>query len=175
MFLAPVSPLAEGTDRIFADQAIDLGYELLCPMPFVQEEFEKDFLPPEALEPDSRERFRGLLKRAREGAGVTTFELDGNRSAAPNAYALGGRVVLNQSDLLVVVWDGQNRAGDGSTVDTAQEAIGLPACPCCGSTRWRHGIGSCCAMQRICGVLKAMIAVCREITVPAIRRRHGNP
>ena len=71
----------------------------------------------------SRERFRGLLKRAREGAGVTTFELDGNRSAAPNAYALGGRVVLNQSDLLVVVWDGQNRAGDGSTVDTAQEAI----------------------------------------------------
>jgi hypothetical protein len=121
--LRAVSPLAEGTDRIFADQAIDLGYELLCPMPFAQEEFEKDFLPPEALEPDSRERFRGLLKRAREGAGVTTFELDGNRSAAPNAYALGGRVVLNQSDLLIVVWDGQNRAGDGSTVDTAQEAI----------------------------------------------------
>ena len=32
-------------------------------------------------------------------------------------------MVLNQSDLLIVVWDGQNRAGDGSTVDTAQEAI----------------------------------------------------
>ena len=121
--LRAVSPLAEGTDRIFADQAIDLGYELLCPMPFAQEEFERDFVPPEALEPDSRERFRSLLKRGREGAGVTTFELDGNRSAAPNAYALGGRVVLNQSDLLIVVWDGQNRAGDGSTVDTAQEAI----------------------------------------------------
>jgi hypothetical protein len=121
--LRAISPLAEGTDRIFADQAIDLGYELLCPMPFTQEEFEKDFLPPEALEPDSLDRFRGLLKRAGEGAGVTAFELDGDRSAAPNAYALGGRVVLNQSDLLIVVWDGQNRAGDGSTVDTAQEAI----------------------------------------------------
>jgi len=65
--LRAVSPLAEGTDRIFAEQAIDLGYELLCPMPFRQEEFEKDFLPPEALEPDSLKRFRGLLKRARGG------------------------------------------------------------------------------------------------------------
>jgi hypothetical protein len=121
--LRAVSPLAEGTDRLFADQAINLGYELLCPMPFGQEEFENDFLPPEALEPDSRDRFRGLLERAREGAGVTTFELDGDRSASPTAYALGGRVVLNQSDLLVIVWDGQDRAGDGSTIDTALEAI----------------------------------------------------
>jgi hypothetical protein len=35
-------------------------------MPLGQEEFEKDFLPPHALEPDSLERFRGLLKRRRE-------------------------------------------------------------------------------------------------------------
>jgi hypothetical protein len=121
--LRAVSPLAEGTDRIFAEQAIDLGYELLCPMPFRQEEFEKDFLPPEALEPDSIDRFHSLLKRARAGAGLTTFELDGDRSEAPNAYALDGRVVLNQSDLLIVVWDAHKRAGDGSTVDTALEAI----------------------------------------------------
>ena len=65
--LRAVSPLAEGTDRLFADQAIDLGYELLCPMPFAQEEFEQDFLPPEALEPDSRERFRSLLFSLDEG------------------------------------------------------------------------------------------------------------
>jgi hypothetical protein len=118
-----VSPLAEGTDRIFADQAIDLGYQLVCPMPFSQEQYEQDFLPPAALEPDSVERFHGLLNRARAVAGVTTFELDGDRSAAPNAYALCGRVVVNQSDLLIVVWDGHERAGDGSTVDTALEAI----------------------------------------------------
>jgi len=93
--LRAVSPLAEGTDRIFAEEALDLGYELFCPMPFSQEEFEQDFLPPNALEPDSRERFRGLLKRAGQGSGVTTFELDGERSAAPKAYALAGRIVLN--------------------------------------------------------------------------------
>ena len=123
--LRAVSPLAEGADRLFASEAIDLGYELLCPMPFSQEEFEKDFLPPDALELDSRERFRSLLKRARQGAGVTTFELDGDRSAAPDAYSLCGRVVLNQSDLLIAVWDGHKPAGDGSTADTALEAVGF--------------------------------------------------
>jgi hypothetical protein len=52
--LRAVSPLAEGADRIFADEAIDLGYELLCPMPFNQAEFEKDFVSPDALEPAYR-------------------------------------------------------------------------------------------------------------------------
>jgi len=121
--LRAVSPLAEGTDRIFAEEALDLGYELFCPMPFSQEEFEQDFLPPNALEPDSRERFRGLLKRAGQGSGVTTFELDGERSAAPKAYALAGRIVLNQSDLLIAVWDGHKPAGGGSTVGTTREAL----------------------------------------------------
>jgi hypothetical protein len=80
-------------------------------------------LPPAALEANSREHFRSLLSRARQGAGVTTFELDGDRSATPGAYSLCGRVVLNQSDLLIAIWDGYKPAGDGSTVDIALEAI----------------------------------------------------
>src|ERR1700687_3061804 len=59
--LRAVSPLAEATNRMFAEEALDLAYELLCPMPFSQEEFEKDFMPPGALEQNSRDRFRGLL------------------------------------------------------------------------------------------------------------------
>jgi hypothetical protein len=121
--LRAVSPLAEGADRIFADEAIDLGYELLCPMPFNQAEFEKDFVSPDALEPNSQQRFHDLLKRARQAGGITTFELDGDRSAAPKAYALAGRIVLNQSDLLIAVWDGYKPAGDGSTAGTTREAL----------------------------------------------------
>ena len=49
--LRALSPLAEGSDRIFAEEALALGYELCCPMPFYQEEFEKDFVAPAALEP----------------------------------------------------------------------------------------------------------------------------
>jgi hypothetical protein len=122
--LRAISPLAEGTDRIFAEEAIDLGYELLCPMPFHQSEFEKDFAPPHALEEHSIDRFRELLRRAREGAGgLVLFELDGERSAAGAAYGMAGRVVLNQSDLLIAVWDGGEAAGAGGTVQTLREAI----------------------------------------------------
>ena len=122
-----VSPLAEGTDRIFAEEAVDLGFQLLCPLPFSREEFEQDFLSPNALEPNSQEKFRNLLQRGRESEGVTLFELDGVRSAAPQAYAFAGRIVLNQSDLLIAVWDGHKPAGEGSTVGTTREALAFQA------------------------------------------------
>ena len=32
--LRAISPLAEGTDRYFAKEALKLGYELCCPLPF---------------------------------------------------------------------------------------------------------------------------------------------
>lgn len=118
-----VSPLAEGTDRLFADEALALGYELCCPMPFGQPEYEQDFLAPQALEPSSRERFRALLDRAKQGPGLVTFELDGDRARAGEAYGAAGRVVLNQSDLLIVIWDGGKPAGGGGTVQTLQEAV----------------------------------------------------
>jgi hypothetical protein len=121
--LRATSPLAEGTDRMFAEEAIALGFKVLCPMPFSQVEFEKDFLPPNTLEEHSRDRFRGLLKQASENAGLTTFELDGERSAAQAAYGAAGRVVLNQSDLLVAVWDGGKPAGGGGTVETIRDAV----------------------------------------------------
>ncbi len=117
--LRAISPLAEGTDRMFAEEAIKLGYALCCPMPFHQEEFEKDFAP------GSVAQFRALLRQAGDAAGVVTFELDGERTAdgSGDAYGAAGRVVMNQSDLLVVVWDGEGAAGAGGTVDTLEEAV----------------------------------------------------
>src|SRR6185312_2924144 len=38
-----ISPLAEGADRLFAQEALGLGFELDCPLPFAQPEYEKDF------------------------------------------------------------------------------------------------------------------------------------
>ena len=118
-----VAPLAEGTDRIFVEEALALGYGLICPMPFAQAEYERDFTGKSALEPGSVAKLRDLLARARDGAGLVTFELDGGRSDRGAAYGAAGRVTLNQSDLLVVVWDGEEKAGPGGTVDTVQEAI----------------------------------------------------
>jgi hypothetical protein len=120
--LRALSPLAEGTDRLFAEAALDLGYELCCPMPFLQAEFEKDFLPPHALEPDSLARFRALFARAEQQSKLMRFEMDGSRANEGEAYGACGRVLLNQSDLLVVVWDGQRRGLPGGTEETFDEA-----------------------------------------------------
>ena len=120
--LRAVSPLAEGTDRIFADEALKRGYGLCCPMPFLQREFENDF-GPEAVTV-----FRGLLDRAAAN-GLVRFEMDGRRNspadgdAEARAYAATGRVVVNQSDLLVVVWDGGQPAGNGGTVHALRDAL----------------------------------------------------
>ncbi len=121
--LRAVSPLAEGSDRIFAELALALGYELCSPLPFPQGEFEKDFVPPDALESGSLTHFRSLLQQARDGDRLTLFQLDGARDQATDAYAAAGRVVLNQSDLLIAVWDGGAPAGPGGTVHTIYEAV----------------------------------------------------
>jgi hypothetical protein len=126
--LRAVTPLAEGTDRIFADQALKLRYELCCPMPFHQEEYEQDFAASQALEENSLDRFRRLLARAKADRGLTIFQLDGDKAHRGEAYGAAGRIVLNQSDLLVVVWDGGKPAGGGGTFETLREAtrFGVP-------------------------------------------------
>jgi hypothetical protein len=114
--LRALSPLAEGSDRLFAEAALDLGYSLCCPMPFAQESFERDF-----ADPNSVRAFHDLLARA--GDRLTRFEMDGDRADPPGAYAAAGQVVVNQSDLLVVVWDGGPAEGAGGTVNTLREAL----------------------------------------------------
>lgn len=121
--LVALSPCAEGSDRIFAAQAIALGYALHCPMPFAQAEYEQDFVAPQALEQDSVTTFRRLLGDAKAGPGLHIFELDGERTNNGAAYGQAGGVVLNQSDVLVAVWDGAAAAGTGGTVDTLKEAL----------------------------------------------------
>ncbi|HEY1447692.1 MAG TPA: DUF4231 domain-containing protein [Caulobacteraceae bacterium] len=117
------SPLAEGADRIFAEEALRLGWRLTCVMPFARETFEHDFEGPESYEDRSLERFGAILDLAQSRGALTRFELNGHRERAREAYEAAGRVVLNQSDLLVVIWDGGAAAGTGGTVDTLREAI----------------------------------------------------
>jgi hypothetical protein len=121
--LRAVTPLAEGCDRIFAQEAIYEGFEIVCPMPFHQANFEKDFIPPTTLEEQSLIQFQSILKQARDSTSLTVFELDGDRRLTDTAYSLAGEIVINQSDLLIVVWDGFQAAGGGGTVDTFRAAL----------------------------------------------------
>jgi hypothetical protein len=105
--LRAISPLAEGADRLFAEEALDLGYELECPLPFHCQEYRNDF-----RDEASKRQFDRLLARA--GA---VFELDGSREDAPAAYNLVGELVLDQCDMLLAIWDGNDAKGAGGTAD----------------------------------------------------------
>lgn len=128
LVLRAVTPLAEGTDRIFAEAALDHGFALCCPMPFLLKHFERDFLPPTALTANALDRFRSILERARRQTSLTTFEMDGDPDHRPEAYGACGQVVLNQSDLLLVVWDGDRLGQHGGTEETfdAARTRGVP-------------------------------------------------
>jgi hypothetical protein len=126
--LCAVSPLAEGADRLFAEQALELGFALRCPMPFPQEEYERDFAPGIAFEARSLQRFRGLLDRAARTTGLAVVELPGSRMDVDGAYAAAGSAVLDASDVLVAVWDGtrgSSPAGTEATMEAARRR-GIP-------------------------------------------------
>jgi hypothetical protein len=110
-----VSPLAEGTDRLVAEEAMALGAELTCPLPFPADEYERDFASAESVAV-----FRALLAAAREvivagGAGST----QGERNAA---YVAAGREMLARVDVLIAVWDGRPSRGEGGTAQIVAEA-----------------------------------------------------
>lgn len=107
-----VTPLAEGADRIGARVATESGYGLACALPFVQEEYERDFASDASLA-----EFRALLEAA-----DSWWELRGNRARRPEAYEAVGRAVLEHSDMLVAIWDGEPSRGRGGTADVVRAA-----------------------------------------------------
>jgi hypothetical protein len=110
-----ISPLAEGADQIVAEEGLSAGFELYCPLPFKQEEYERDFSTPESLE-----GFRHLLAKA---SLVSVLGGQGETEAERDAfYASAGREVLRQSDVLIAVWDGNPARGAGGTAQIVEEA-----------------------------------------------------
>ncbi|MEI9969944.1 MAG: hypothetical protein WDM87_15470 [Terracidiphilus sp.] len=54
---------------------------------------------------------------------LAAFQADGDRNAEALAYERVGRIVLEQSDFLIAVWDGEPAAGRGGTTQIVQEAL----------------------------------------------------
>jgi hypothetical protein len=110
-----VSALAEGADRYAAHQAIALGYELQCPLPFARDEYLNDF-----EEDASAQEFNRLLDDVEHTTAI--LELDGSRDRASESYLAAGRVILSQSDVLLAIWDGEDARGEGGTAQIVAEA-----------------------------------------------------
>lgn len=120
--LRVVSPLAEGSDRLVARAGLELrprAYDLQCVFPFAAEVYRRDFT--ERSEWDaagSAEDFDELHRRA-----SAVLELDSERDA-PNAYVAVGLTLVRQCDVLLTIWDGEEKAqGPGGTPEIVLEAL----------------------------------------------------
>jgi len=111
-----ISPLAEGADRLFAEEALKLGYELQVPLPFLRDEYKKDFHAP-----DSCPEFDRLVAKA-----TAVFEVEGETDFAgvhlPAAYETVGHLVVDHCDLLIAIWDGEPAKGNGGTAHVMEMA-----------------------------------------------------
>ena len=117
--LSMVDSLAEGADRQAveaftrqASAAAGVSFVVDVVLPFDRQEFEKDF-----ADDASRAAFRAMLGTAR-----AVLELPGDRAAEAAAYEAAAYTVVDQSDVLIAVWDGGPSGGRGGTTDTMEGA-----------------------------------------------------
>ncbi|GEP01194.1 hypothetical protein [Methylobacterium haplocladii] len=106
-----LSPLAEGSDRLVAEIALELGYELDVALPFARADYAKDFT--DGASRAAFERFLGP-----DTAPAAYLALDGGRGDdEARSYEAVGRLVVRNCDLLIAVWDGRPAKGRGGTAD----------------------------------------------------------
>lgn len=113
--LVALSALAEGSDQLFAEVALALGYRLEVILPFASADYETTFEDAARIP-----QFRVLLRQA---AKVT--ELPGKLEDSTDAYEAVGQVTVSESDILLAVWDGQAAAGRGGTTEIIEHALKL--------------------------------------------------
>lgn len=104
-----ISSLAEGADQIFADAVVEQDGQLEVILPCDQ--YETTF-----ANPSDFEHFARLRVLARK---VTQLEF---AEPSEEAYWAAGREIVNSSDLLVAVWNGQHSQGLGGTGDVVKYA-----------------------------------------------------
>lgn len=116
-----VSPLAEGADRIVADVVLStLQGRLEAVLPFRDEIYLEDF----ELE-SSKSEFRELLALA--SVVVYGPELRGRQEQDPEernkCYEWVGRYVVDHSDVVIALWNGEAPKGTGGTAEIIRYAL----------------------------------------------------
>jgi hypothetical protein len=128
--VAVMSALAEGGDRLVAQVALDLGLELIAPLPLPAHEYARDF-----SNDASRAEFALLCARARvlelpTASGEGDFA--GGGPARDRQYGQLGVFISSHCQVLLALWDGQAAEGVGGTAEVVAfhlhgEMPGLPA------------------------------------------------
>jgi hypothetical protein len=103
-----VSCLADGADAVFAQAVLDAGGSLVAVLPASEyrESLPADYLPV----------YDQLLARAGRVVQLPYVTPD------PHAYMEAGKRMIDESDSLLAVWDGQPGRGPGGTADVVAYA-----------------------------------------------------
>jgi hypothetical protein len=107
--LVGVSSLAAGADQLFAAGVVERGGRLEIVLPC--KGYEKTFSHSEDLR-----NFHSLLGRA---ASIETLNFE---DPSEDAYLAAGHRVVELSEMLLAVWDGQRARGKGGTADIVDYA-----------------------------------------------------
>lgn len=112
-----LSALAEGADRMVAHAVLERGGELTAVLPLPEDDYITDF-----DSPASKAEFRDLLAQATK---VIQLPATATRN---EAYEEGGLWVLDNSDVLIAIYDGKPAQGRGGTADIVARAMerGMP-------------------------------------------------
>ena len=110
--LVVYSALAEGADRLVIEEVCDLAdASFIAVLPLPVEDYARDFCS--AL---SKRQFRELLSQASD-----VIELP-NSQSRDEAYWQAGCYVVDHSDVLLALWDGQPAHGASGTADVVAYA-----------------------------------------------------
>lgn len=122
-----VSPLAEGADRLVAEEALAIGAELVVPLPMPEGDYLADFETPE-----SKRHFQQLKQQASRVLVVPDPRRDPNPGAfsgeaRDRRYALAGAWVSQHCQILLALWDGVQTDLEGGTAAVVDfELNGIP-------------------------------------------------
>lgn len=110
--LVAVSALAEGADRLLARAVLDLdGGQLEAILPLGPDDYRDDF-----RSDDSKREFDALRGMA---ASVDIVQPAPSRE---HAYEAAGHAIVDRSDVMIFIWDGQPARGRGGTGDIYEYA-----------------------------------------------------
>lgn len=90
--------LAQGADQLVARVALKHNFSLIAVLPFVQNEYEKDFNGSDELN-----KFRELLQQC-SAVKICQIADDGSRD---EGYSELGRTLVSCSDIVIALWDGE--------------------------------------------------------------------
>lgn len=109
-----LNSLAAGADTICAEVAIELGIEIICPLPLVLGEYEEDF------EGENLLKFRELIQKCKK-----SFLVNSDYQNREEGYGFAGKYISENCNLLMAIWDGvindEAICGTGKTVKSTIE------------------------------------------------------